>query len=232
MKIDPNHDPVFKKNDGSFQIVRIGDQSVKILGSLLLLILIPFFFTGCGPSRRQYAINEALLIDQTRLLENEVYRARYQLEKALEENEQLRSELGNNAGRKKLSIPNLHKKAKPVAPAPPENISRKDQNIPIQKMRAENHEELPDRIMRPVSTPKSPPLPGAHSSDPLQLPDSRINLPPKVNSVGAGIMNPVYQGNSRQASGSVNQTGYYYPKPSPDDLEDLQDGVQWSPMEQ
>ncbi|MDO5580689.1 MAG: hypothetical protein Q4G69_06110 [Planctomycetia bacterium] len=224
-------DSVSSGSPDNFRIGRPMIRSMRILGFLLFFLLIPFFSTGCGPSRRQYAINEALLIDQTRLLENEVYRTRYQLDKALEENEQLRSELGSGAGRKKLSTPNLDRKSKPVAPAPPENISLQEKETPIQKMRAENNEELPDRIMRPVSSPKSPPIPGALPGNSLQLPDSRTKGQQKTNSVGAGITNPVYQRNSGQALHSVNQTGYYYPKQSGEDLEDLKDGVQWSPLE-
>ncbi|MDO5554714.1 MAG: hypothetical protein Q4G68_13225 [Planctomycetia bacterium] len=68
-----------------------------VRGGMVVALLLPALismFAGCGPSRKQYAINEALLIDQTRILENEVYRTRYQLQKCLDENERLRQELG------------------------------------------------------------------------------------------------------------------------------------------
>ncbi len=47
---------------------------------------------GCT-SRKQYAINEAILIGERRQLEDEIYRAKFELRDALRENEQLRREL-------------------------------------------------------------------------------------------------------------------------------------------
>jgi hypothetical protein len=50
---------------------------------------------GCT-SRKQYAINEAILISERRQLEDEIYRAKFELRDALRENEQLRAQLEKN----------------------------------------------------------------------------------------------------------------------------------------
>jgi hypothetical protein len=51
---------------------------------------------GCV-GRKQYAINEAILISERRQLEDEIYRLQFELRDALEENERLRQELGGDA---------------------------------------------------------------------------------------------------------------------------------------
>ncbi len=51
---------------------------------------------GCV-GRKQYAINEAILISERRQLEDEIYRLQFELRDALEENERLRQELGGGA---------------------------------------------------------------------------------------------------------------------------------------
>lgn len=51
---------------------------------------------GCV-GRKQYAINEAILISERRQLEDEIYRLQFELRDALEENERLRRELGGDA---------------------------------------------------------------------------------------------------------------------------------------
>ncbi|MDO4587398.1 MAG: hypothetical protein Q4C95_08880 [Planctomycetia bacterium] len=67
------------------------------IGRMFIVAVIIFgTIVGCTPSKKQYQINEALLIDQTRVLENEVYRTRFLLKKCLEENERLRQELGGS----------------------------------------------------------------------------------------------------------------------------------------
>ncbi|MBR5244325.1 MAG: hypothetical protein IKW13_08820 [Thermoguttaceae bacterium] len=52
---------------------------------------------GCV-GRKQYAINEAILISERRQLEDEIYRLQFELRDALEENERLRQEAGGAAG--------------------------------------------------------------------------------------------------------------------------------------
>lgn len=51
---------------------------------------------GCV-GRKQYAINEAILISERRQLEDEIYRLQFELRDALEENDRLRQELGGDA---------------------------------------------------------------------------------------------------------------------------------------
>ncbi|MBQ9128375.1 MAG: hypothetical protein IJY15_11525 [Thermoguttaceae bacterium] len=50
---------------------------------------------GCV-GRKQYAINEAILVSERRQLEDEIYRLQFELRDALEENERLRQELGGD----------------------------------------------------------------------------------------------------------------------------------------
>ena len=51
-------------------------------------------FSGCGPTRKEYAINEALLIDQTRMLEDQLYRSHFEIQHLLDENARLKEKLG------------------------------------------------------------------------------------------------------------------------------------------
>jgi len=51
------------------------------------------FAVGCGPTRKEYAINEAMLIDQTRILENQLYSAQFRIQQLERENERLRRQL-------------------------------------------------------------------------------------------------------------------------------------------
>ncbi|MDO5565953.1 MAG: hypothetical protein Q4G59_04790 [Planctomycetia bacterium] len=84
-------------------------RHVPALGLIVVVSLL--VLSGCGTSRRQYAINEALLIDQTRLLENEIYKTRYQLQKVMDENARLKEELGiADKGRKSRSSGNPEEK--------------------------------------------------------------------------------------------------------------------------
>ena len=52
---------------------------------------------GCT-SRKQYAINEAILISERRQLEDEIYRTKFELRDALKENESLRKQLEEEMG--------------------------------------------------------------------------------------------------------------------------------------
>lgn len=80
----------------------------------LILVVSCLVVTGCGPSKKQYAINEALLIDQTRLLENEVYKTRYQLQKVMDENARLKEDLGITEASGKNSLGFPAEKKRPV----------------------------------------------------------------------------------------------------------------------
>ncbi|MBQ6827120.1 MAG: hypothetical protein IJO46_03815 [Thermoguttaceae bacterium] len=64
--------------------------------SALIIALAAFCGLGCV-GRKQYAINEAVLISERRQLDDEVYRLQFELRDALEENERLRQELGDDA---------------------------------------------------------------------------------------------------------------------------------------
>ncbi len=57
-----------------------------------IVVLTASCLAGCT-SRKQYAINEAILISERRQLEDEIYRAKFELRDALRENEQLREQL-------------------------------------------------------------------------------------------------------------------------------------------
>ena len=58
--------------------------------ALIVATLVPA--VGCT-SRKQYAINEEILINERRMLEDEIYRVQFELRDALEENERLRAKL-------------------------------------------------------------------------------------------------------------------------------------------
>ncbi|MBO7678256.1 MAG: hypothetical protein J6S75_01160 [Thermoguttaceae bacterium] len=65
----------------------------KTLPASVLLLLLLLTAAGCGPTRKEYAINEALLIDQTRILENQLYSAQFRIQQLERENERLRRQL-------------------------------------------------------------------------------------------------------------------------------------------
>lgn len=66
------------------------------LRGALIVALAGLACVGCV-GRKQYAINEAILISERRQLEDEIYRLQFELRDALEENERLRQELGGGA---------------------------------------------------------------------------------------------------------------------------------------
>lgn len=61
--------------------------------SICPLFFVFAFLIGCGPTRKEYAINEALLIDQTRMLEDQLYRAHFEIQALQDENCILREQL-------------------------------------------------------------------------------------------------------------------------------------------
>lgn len=65
------------------------------LRGALIVALAGLACVGCV-GRKQYAINEAILISERRQLEDEIYRLQFELRDALEENERLRQELGGD----------------------------------------------------------------------------------------------------------------------------------------
>jgi len=77
--------------------------SLLLVRACVASILFAAFAPGCT-TRKQYAINEAILIGERRQLEDEIYRTQFELRDALVENERLRAELegnGKNATSKK-----------------------------------------------------------------------------------------------------------------------------------
>ena len=80
--------------------------------------LILAFAAGCGPTRKEYAINEALLIDQTRMLEDQLYRAHFEIQHLQDENASLRRRLGEPEKTETGPVPFDQKSA---SPAPEQN---------------------------------------------------------------------------------------------------------------
>ncbi len=73
---------------------RFNDESKRLRWrGALSVALVAFCVVGCV-GRKQYAINEAILISERRQLEDEIYRLQFELRDALEENDRLRQELG------------------------------------------------------------------------------------------------------------------------------------------
>ncbi len=72
------------------------DSRGSRLRGALIVALAGLACVGCV-GRKQYAINEAILISERRQLEDEIYRLQFELRDALEENERLRRELGGDA---------------------------------------------------------------------------------------------------------------------------------------
>ena len=71
-------------------IVSVFPDYFRLFGFLVALLPLVLLCCGCGPSKKQYAINEALLIDQTRILEDEIYRMRFEVQQLKTENDRLR----------------------------------------------------------------------------------------------------------------------------------------------
>lgn len=73
----------------------VDSKGTRFRGALIVA-LAGLACVGCV-GRKQYAINEAILISERRQLEDEIYRLQFELRDALEENERLRQELGGEA---------------------------------------------------------------------------------------------------------------------------------------
>lgn len=71
------------------------DAKRALVALVVVSALLP---TSACVSRKQYAINEAILIGERRQLEDEIYRVQFELRDALEENERLRERLEKNEG--------------------------------------------------------------------------------------------------------------------------------------
>lgn len=110
--------------------MKYGIQVCTVMFGLLLL-------SGCGPTRKEYAINEALLIDQTRMLEDRLYRAHFEIQHLQDENAGLRRRLGEP-----------ERKPEAGSPVPFDQRAREDFQLPSG---AQHHAAFPSG---------GPPLPG------------------------------------------------------------------------
>ncbi len=159
----------------------------------LLVLILAAGAIGCGPSKKQYAINEALLMDQTRLLENEVYQTRFALQQTMRENEILRKELLDLKGGSNDPEPTRNKTARRVPSDVLPMTARTDRNV----------EELPQNVV----SPRKPAVP-------VQPVGTKTTLTPSANAPvltipsasNSPIVNPVYRQNGHAPV--INQTGY------------------------
>ncbi len=81
-------------------------RSGRRFKSAFVVALAALSCVGCV-GRKQYAINEAILVSERRQLEDEIYRLQFELRDALAENERLRREVGGDAA----SVPELRERA-------------------------------------------------------------------------------------------------------------------------
>lgn len=75
----------------------IRSSRMRTLAAAAFLCVAVTSLLGCT-SRKQYAINESILIGERRQLEDEIYRVQFELRDALQENEQLRAKLEEREG--------------------------------------------------------------------------------------------------------------------------------------
>lgn len=81
-------------------------RSGRRFKSAFVVALAALSCVGCV-GRKQYAINEAILVSERRQLEDEIYRLQFELRDALAENERLRREVGGDAA----SVPESRERA-------------------------------------------------------------------------------------------------------------------------
>lgn len=84
-------------------------RSGRRFKSAFVVALAALSCVGCV-GRKQYAINEAILVSERRQLEDEIYRLQFELRDALAENERLRREVGGDAA----SVPESRERANAV----------------------------------------------------------------------------------------------------------------------
>ncbi|MBR4833847.1 MAG: hypothetical protein IKU86_05880 [Thermoguttaceae bacterium] len=86
----------FSRVETKINETKDGGDAPRRWKSTLVVALAALSCVGCV-GRKQYAINEAILISERRQLEDEIYRLQFELRDALEENERLRQERGGAA---------------------------------------------------------------------------------------------------------------------------------------
>ena len=85
----------FRVGTKTAAFANVASKRSRLRGALIVA-LAGLACVGCV-GRKQYAINEAILISERRQLEDEIYRLQFELRDALEENDRLRQELGGAA---------------------------------------------------------------------------------------------------------------------------------------
>lgn len=166
--------------------------SVSMFSRPIFAALVLTILAGCGPSRKEYAINEALLVDQTRVLENQLYRAHFQIQRLEGENKQLRARL-EAKGEKLDDLP----KTAPFDPVPEMNVPQTTQNArPINavgnnrfamKRNAAGAQTVPQKSSRVVRTAQAPARTASGAATQRQNPANATN---RVNAVKAQPLTP------------------------------------------
>lgn len=155
------------------------------LRGALIVALAGLTCVGCV-GRKQYAINEAILISERRQLEDEIYRLQFELRDALEENERLRQELGGADAATGANSPTSRTRARANANDAffpgldaaqiPLRTTGGAKNAETAPATGEAVETLPDYVPIPVTSTQRAPLPqNAQIARPLPTgPNARI----------------------------------------------------------
>lgn len=119
--------------------------SIGVFGAVVLTVLA----VGCGPTRKEYAINEALLVDQTRTLEDQLYRAHFQIQRLESENGHLRERL---AAKGEDVDPESASPASSAVPFEPNARPNTGQAVPFQTpSRADSHPDANLNLELPIT---------------------------------------------------------------------------------
>jgi len=200
----------------------------RVVCACIGLTLFATFAPGCT-TRKQYAINEAILIGERRQLEDEIYQTQFELRDALVENERLRAELegrGKDAKSKSKdanapansSVRYPGGSALQVAPSSSdalgaygstdgEEIERLPDFVPVPVSRAkQNGVPTPPTIGSKSQTTPTPPTIGP-TNRPSTTPNStggsnRRSTSPKASSSASGVETTPYTFGQNVAPGS------------------------------
>lgn len=200
------------------------------LAVVALLIVSAASLVGCV-SRKQYAINESILIGERRQLEDEIYRVQFQLRDALVENQQLREKLKNDGVdpdeylRKNRSAPTQN--ANPfIQNYPGLNVGATTPNAPsslaLQKAMAQNSTAPNADPARKVAANA---FPGVLAQ---RNPNATVSAPPRAT-LAATRADVVAAQNARLANlvapraGAIRQTSALVPKNDKRDAANLEE---------
>jgi len=219
--------------------------------TLVLAGLLILFGSGCGTTRKQYAINEAILISERRQLEDEIYRMRFMLKEYESENQRLRDQLQSNADSSQKTE-NDGRRLPPFQKTGPLNVTGNPVILSTERDVAENvpQEVLPDSILRPVASGRASAAGSNRSAGNMPEPYPKLQIPGTVQQIpqvksskteqSGQLEQPVkirptnYQQNG-QTSQTVQQTPYNDVDSNSVDGNtkyDDQDAVNWSPLNQ